>query len=275
MKENIIFVLKSTVMIFILSSCTLNKSPEATKMSSTSKQGQGNLSLVVNGEDFIRQGFVSKDGWQIEFNHAYITLDEVIAYQSNPPFNPGNEEKLQVTKSITLVDRPTTIDLAQGDEKALPIKVTEVSAPIGHYNAIAWNLVNNPEDNTSIVLDGVATKNEQIINFVLKFSLNLSYLCGEFVGDERKGIVEANKTAELETTFHFDHLFGDREIMPDDDLNAGALGFKPLAMIATSGKLNADLNTLEKQLSVEDYSKLMDNLQSLGHVGEGHCILTR
>ena len=63
--------------------------------------------------------------------------------------------------------------------------------------------------------------------------------------------------------------------MPDDDFNVGALGFKPLAMIATSGQLNADLKTLEKQLSVEDYRKLIDNLQSLGHVGEGHCLLTR
>ena len=185
MGKNIFLALKSVVMIFALSSCVLNNTPEATELSSTSSQGKSRLSLVANGEDFIRQGFVSKDGWQIEFNHAYITLDEVIAYQTNPPFNLGNGEKLQVTKSITLIDFATTIDLAQGDEKALPIKVTEVSAPIGKYNAISWNVVNNPEDNTSIVLDGVATKNDQTINFVLKFSLNLSYLCVDFVHCDR------------------------------------------------------------------------------------------
>ena len=275
MRKNTIFALKTAVMIFALSSCALSNTPETTELSSTSNQDKSRLSLVANGEDFIRQGFVSKDGWQIEFNHAYVTLNEVIAYQTNPPFNVQNGEKLQVTESITLVAQATTIDLAQGDEQALPVKVVEVSAPIGHYNAIAWNVVNNPEENASIVLDGVATKNEQTLNFVLKFALNLSYLCGEFVGDERKGIVEASKTAELETTFHFDHLFGDAQTAADDDLNVGALGFQPLAMIATSGKLNTDLNNLEKQLSVEDYSKLMDNLKSLGHVGEGHCIFTR
>lgn len=36
----------------------------------------GTLVLVDNGEDFIRQGFVSKDGWQIDFDHAYVTLNQ-------------------------------------------------------------------------------------------------------------------------------------------------------------------------------------------------------
>ena len=26
--------------------------------------------LVANGEDFVRQGFVSKDGWRISFDHV-------------------------------------------------------------------------------------------------------------------------------------------------------------------------------------------------------------
>ena len=32
--------------------------------------------------------------------------------------------------SSTLVEQATTIDSAQGDQKALPIKVTEVSVPL-------------------------------------------------------------------------------------------------------------------------------------------------
>ena len=31
--------------------------------------GEGSLVLVANGEDFVRQGFVSKDGWSINFEH--------------------------------------------------------------------------------------------------------------------------------------------------------------------------------------------------------------
>jgi hypothetical protein len=150
-----------------------------------------------------------------------------------------------------------------------------MSAPVGSYNAIAWSVVNNPQDESSIILDGIAKKDDRTINFLLKFPLELNYVCGEFVGDERKGIVTANQMAELETTFHFDHIFGDAQTPADDELNQGALGFEPLAVIAgNQDTLDIDLMTLEQQLSPEDYNKLQDNLQSLGHVGEGHCRLT-
>jgi hypothetical protein len=56
-----------------------------------------------------------------------------------------------------------------------------------------------------------------------------------------------------------------------DDLNQGALGFQPLAVIAQAGKLEADMATLEKRLSAADFQKLQSILPSLGHVGEGHC----
>ena len=35
----------------------------------TASTGEGSLVLVANGEDFVRQGFVSKDGWSINFEH--------------------------------------------------------------------------------------------------------------------------------------------------------------------------------------------------------------
>ena len=31
-------------------------------------QGQATLNLVANGEDFVRQGFVTKDGWTMSFD---------------------------------------------------------------------------------------------------------------------------------------------------------------------------------------------------------------
>jgi len=36
----------------------------------------GKLQFYANGEDFVRQGFVSKDGWSISFDHVYITLSD-------------------------------------------------------------------------------------------------------------------------------------------------------------------------------------------------------
>ena len=43
----------------------------------------GTLQINANGEDFVRQGFVSKDGWSITFDHVYITLADITAYQTD------------------------------------------------------------------------------------------------------------------------------------------------------------------------------------------------
>ena len=50
-------------------------------------QETGRLQFVANGEDFVRQGFVSKDGWAIGFDHVYINLaDNAIAPESKSLF---------------------------------------------------------------------------------------------------------------------------------------------------------------------------------------------
>ncbi|RMD68135.1 MAG: DUF4382 domain-containing protein [Cyanobacteria bacterium J149] len=259
------------IAILFLSSCG-NSSSNTTVSENEDSTGE-TLTLVANGEDFIRQGFTSKDGWRIDFNHAYVTLDEVVAYQTDPPFNAESDENINASESIILVDDAITIDLAQGDENAPPITVAEVIAPTGVYNAISWKLINDAQTNSSIVLDGIAVKDGETINFVINLPMPLEYRCGEFVGDERKGVLEAGKDAQLETTFHFDHIFGDGEATPEDDINVGAIGFQPLAQLSNNGELNIDLATMKAQLSPEDYEKLEKNLQSLGHVGEGHCRL--
>ncbi|BAQ61458.1 conserved hypothetical protein [Geminocystis sp. NIES-3708] len=266
--------IRNIIIAIILSSCSTKNEVDTTESNPQNQISQGEtLTLVANGEDFIRQGFVSKDGWRIDFNHAYVTLADTIAYQTNPSFNAEKEKEIKPIESVTLINTATTIDLAQGDENAPPIKVAQANAPVGNYNAVSWKLVNNPENTGSIILDGTAVKDNKIIKFLISLPVNLEYSCGEFVGDERKGILEAGKTAEIETTFHFDHLFGDAQTPPDDDLNMGALGFQSLATLAQNGELKTNLATLEKTLNPEDYQKLMNNLNSLGHVGEGHCRL--
>ncbi|MBF2001657.1 MAG: DUF4382 domain-containing protein, partial [Synechococcales cyanobacterium M58_A2018_015] len=111
----------------------------------------------------------------------------------------------------------------------------------------------------------------ETVNFTLRFDEELAFTCGDFVGEQRKGILTAGGTADLEATFHFDHLFGDADTPANDSLNTGALGFAPLAAIAQNGELDADTATLRQQLAPEDFEKLMGILPSLGHVGEGHC----
>lgn len=234
---------------------------------SPSSGNQGNLSLVANGEDFVRQGFVSRDGWQINFDHLYVTLDEVIAYQGDDKTKPSEE--------VVLVGSATTVDLAAGNEDADPIFVNQTkNVSEGTYNALAWKLVQSQDDSAqgyTIVMDGKAAKNDQTVDFVIKVDQPQEYTCGEFVGDERKGIVKGADTAEVEVTLHFDHIFGDAEAPADDHINTKSLGFAPLAALAEAGKLEVDTATLKTKLSNADYQTFSAAVAGLGHVGEGHC----
>ncbi|MDR9402478.1 MAG: DUF4382 domain-containing protein, partial [Halothece sp. Uz-M2-17] len=240
------------------------------------ESGSGTLTLVANGEDFVRQGFVTKDGWRIDFDHVYVTLNEVKAYQTEPAFDPQKDEQIEAKTEVTLVDTPETIDLAAGDADAAPITVTEETATAGAYNAIAWQLVSPEGDevNSAIVLEGTAQKEGRSIDFVLNLDKPMAYKCGEYVGDARKGFLQADGATELETTFHFDHIFGDAEAPADDEINTGAVGFDPMAQLADNNRLNVDLATLQQELSTENYQTLEKAIKSLGHVGEGHCAET-
>ena len=59
-------------------------------------QDTGTLQFYANGEDFVRQGFVSKDGWSISFDHVYIHLADVAGYQTEPPYDPHSGGALKV-----------------------------------------------------------------------------------------------------------------------------------------------------------------------------------
>ncbi len=233
----------------------------------------GTLAIHANGEDFVRQGFTSRDGWEITFDHVYVSLADITASQTDPPFNPEAEEALQA-KAQVVVDSPKVVDLAEGDDSAEPILVSELAAPAGRFNALAWTMipaVDGPSAGYSLWLQGTANRDGQTLPFTLRISEALAFTCGDFVGDERKGILDPNGTADLEATFHFDHLFGDGDAPADDDINTGALGFDPLATLAENGEVNLDSAALKAGLSPEDYDTFLNILPSLGHVGEGHC----
>ena len=217
----------------------------------------GTLQFKANGEDFVRQGFVSKDGWSITFDHVYITLTEISAYQTDPPYDPHSGGHIETDVKVSL-DKSYTVDLAEGSKDAAPILVGEAQdAVAGHYNAVSWNLAkatDGPAKGYSLVMTGTAGKDGQSVDFTINIDEECEYHCGEYVGDERKGIVAAGGTGDVEMTFHFDHIFGDADTPLDDDLNLGALGFEPFIDAPESEAM--DLNMPELHL---------------GHVGEGHC----
>ncbi len=228
----------------------------------------GTLELRANGEDFIRQGFTSKDGWQIEFDHVYANIQDVVAYQSDPPFNPDADKEI-TAKADALLTSSAKVDLAEGDETAAPILVGQAETLAGRYNALSWKLVS--ETGPSLMLIGTATRDGETIPFEIAMNPSLSFFCGDFIGDERKGILEPEGTADVETTFHFDHLFGDIDTPADDVLNRGALGFAPFAALAENGTVTVTPDDLENKLTKVEKNQLVDVYRGLGHVGEGHC----
>lgn len=226
------------------------------------------LEIRANGEDFVRQGFVSKDGWAINFDNVIVNLQNVTAYQTDPPFDAASGEMPDGVN--VAVAGPTEVDLAAGGADAEPILLETVNAATGHYNAVSWEMVND-EDGVTLHLVGTAEKEGTTIPFDIRIAEVYEYACGEFVGDERKGFVEPDAVGDVEMTFHFDHVFGDAGTEMTDALNVGALGFDPLAAIAENGTLTVTQADLSQQLSSEDFATLMDTLGTLGHVGEGHC----
>ncbi|MEL6493520.1 MAG: DUF4382 domain-containing protein [Cyanobacteria bacterium J06623_7] len=241
----------------------------------------GNLTLVANGEDFVRQGFVSKDGWQIDFEHLYVNVGSAIAYSSESAFEPqknATKEDINYQNRIELVSEPQIADLAAGTADAPPITVAASEVPIDFYNALAWSVdtagADSPIAGQTIVMIGRAAKDGQTIDFNLGLNHPTAYVCGEFVGDERQGIVTAESAGTTEMTFHFDHIFGDADTPPEDALNLHALGFEPLAELASNNTVQLDDQELEAQLSAPDYQQLTETIADLGHVGEGHCVVT-
>jgi hypothetical protein len=235
--------------------------------------GQGTLVIRANGEDFVREGFTAKDGWEITFDHVYVSLAEITAFQTDPPFNPEAGTSLEAKAQVAVAEAKV-IDLAEGDPTADPILVAEVEAPAGRFNALSWQMPvasQGPAAGYSIWMQGTATQAGQTLPFTLRITEELAFTCGDFVGDQRKGILAADGTADLEATFHFDHLFGDGDAPADDAINTGALGFDPLAALAENGTVNVDSTALQAGLSEADYQTFLNILPSLGHVGEGHC----
>ncbi|RYD06120.1 hypothetical protein N752_06210 [Desulforamulus aquiferis] len=88
--------------------------------------------------------------------------------------------------------------------------------------------MDGPAKGYSLVIVGQAVKDDKTIDFVLKDETEYKYTGGDYVGDERKGVLQEGGTADIEMTFHFDHIFGDMETPADDELNTGALALSPL-----------------------------------------------
>ncbi|WP_322890073.1 MULTISPECIES: hypothetical protein [unclassified Yoonia] len=227
----------------------------------TAAAAEGTLHLFANGEALAREGFVApeltRDGWELRFDHVFVTLAGLSALQTDPPFDAAAGGKPAATQTVVFDSiQQVTIDLTDTDAQGRVLLGT-APAPQGHYNAVVWSVVPAQSGDwagQSMVLIGTATRDGQSVDFTLTSDATHDYVCGEYVGDARKGFVAAGSDADLELTFHLDHVFGRHDLGATDHMNTHALGFDAFA---AGGTHEITLTGLH-----------------IGHVGEGHCAVS-
>jgi hypothetical protein len=228
----------------------------------------------ANGEDFVREGFTTKDGWTVDFDHVYVSFADINAYQVEPAFDPAAAGEMPKPKVAIAIPGPTVVDLTAIKNGEKTVLVGDVTAPAGQYNALTWQMppaTTGPAQGYSLLIVGTASKTGKTLPFSLGVQEPFGFACGDFVGDERKGILAAGGAADVEATFHFDHLFGDGEELADSEINFKALGFDPLAAMAQNNTVNLTSNDLKAVLTEAQYQSLLQILAGLGHTGEEHC----
>lgn len=226
---------------------------------------KGNLLFNANGEEFVINGLVSKEGWKIDFDNVLVNISSPEAYNSE------NQNLRAILEGDHL------IDLKRGSSSRPEVSVGIVPhAESGNYQSLKFSLkqIESGEyAGYSIVLKGIAQKDDEKLPFVIKLDEELTFNGREgYVGESIKGILSDGKTSDVEMTFHFDHLFGNGEMSPEDHVNSGSPGFA-LFLDYTKDR-SIDVNQKEMRDNPL-YGRLIQGIETLGHLGEGHCEVSR
>jgi len=271
--------------------------------------GRGTLEFAANGEEFIRDGFLSTDDYEISFDHVLVNISSISAEQTSG-IKPASEKSVEApTRSwesshaghdspggdggasiVVPVDGTFLVDL---HDPAGPTEVESIKGVVaGNYDAVNFTIspISTEESvplapatathvttyaGYTMVYMGTAvnTVNGNTINFTIKLDEELPYAnCGP---NGARGFVPNGGTGMAEMTYHMDHVFGDGAD-PASDVNDIALGFGPLDDEFCSShpcNMNVEQDDLAAGLSGEDYLTFIDALRTVGHSGEGHCHL--
>jgi hypothetical protein len=196
----------------------------------------GTLTFFASGEELATEGFqaprLTKDGWALTFSHIFVTLTDITAYQTDPPYDPHQGGSITGQDLRSTLQGTHTLDLVMSAQEDTRVLVGAVmDAPAGHYNALSWRMTKATEGilaGYSMVLTGTAEKDGVSIPFQLYSEEERTYRCGEYVGDERKGLLAEKGIADLEMTFHLDHIFGRADKPADDTDEYRSPGLCPL-----------------------------------------------
>jgi len=225
----------------------------------------GNILFTANGEEFIVSGLVSKDGWDIQFENVLVNISSPEAY------NPGQPELKTVLEGHHLVD----LKKGTSNKPEVTIGIT-ANVEKGNYQSLKFSLKQMESGEYagySIVLKGSAKKDNINIPFLIKLDEELTFDGREgYVGDHIKGILQPGKTTDVEMTFHFDHIFGNSDAGDESHVNSESPGFEFFLSYMKDNKI--DVNQ-EMTKSNRQYEKLILGIETLGHLGEGHCEIIR
>ncbi len=257
----------------------------------------GTIVFTANGEDFVRNGFTSKDGWALSFDHVYAVIGGPTAFQV--PDESGGAGKISRHAGHPHVGLTSggahaaltgtfVVDLKQGDGPATIGEIKGVEA--GNYNRIAWDLKTCDAQSAvpvspvtaddlgivhgyCLVLSGSASKGAVTKNFVIRFNEPIYWVSTEAHQDDI-GIVPLGGTGFAEMTFHLDHVFGDSSSGPTEGVNPGAVGFDPFAALDqdSDDDLYVDGRVMELYMPAGVCRQLYRAFVTLGHSGESHCM---
>jgi len=219
----------------------------------------GTIIFTANGEDFVRKGFIDKQGWSISFDRLYINLLDPTAYMSS-----GQSAVLKGAYWV---------DLAAGHDEAEPVEIGRLSEiPAENYQGLKFKIRKKSSGtfkDCSMVLIGRAEKKDLSVPFIIRLEEEMDFNGSEgYVGEELKGTLLPGKVTSVEMTFHFDHIFGNLEAAADDHINAGSVGFDFFNRFARNGKVDLCQSEMKKAAF---YNTLIRAIWTLGHLGEGHC----
>ncbi len=221
----------------------------------------GTIIFTANGEDFIREGFIDKTGWNISFENVFVNIVDPTAYM---PETEGGE---------AVLEGAYWTDLAAGDENAEPVVIGEISkAAAGNYQSLKFGLKareNGEYKGFSVVMMGTALKGGESRDFLIKLTEEILFDGKEgYVGDSIKGILKSGESTTVEMTFHFDHIFGDNDSPAESHINTDSVGFGFFEKYNDGNRVDVIQETL---VSADQYEILRNSMLTLGHLGEGHC----
>ncbi|RME23060.1 MAG: DUF4382 domain-containing protein [Deltaproteobacteria bacterium] len=251
----------------------------------------GTVVFTANGEEFVRNGFTSEDGWAIQFDAVYVNVYGPTAYQvveaeqpltlaglrhgGHPHENiPEGSAHVALTGDYFLQLKQPVFEVGRVED-----------APIGNYNRLAFTVrpataesegIVDGFDGVSLAFVGTAEKEGRTIQFDIRFDEQMAYYdCGPN-GDA--GVLAEGGEATAEMTFHVDHVFGDVDAGPPDttdetSVNFMAVGFEPFAALAQGDNLVIDQQQLGQVMNGATYLQLIDAVRTMGHSGEAHCHL--